>query len=91
MVHKRIFMVQFDSQKGFNSIITDGPVFWGRAGLIVTPWFTSFNANSIIVSKFSVWVRPHNLPLPFWHHWALEGIGNSWGIFIKMDSEIIEK
>lgn len=34
-----------------------------------------------------VWVRLHNLPLHFWHHQVLEGIGNTLGKFLKFDED----
>lgn len=78
-------MVQFDNQKDYSHVINEGPWFWGRAGLFVTPWFPSFDANSMVATKMQVWVRLHNLPLPFWHHQVLEDIGNSLGVFLKLD------
>ena len=68
-------------------MILQGPWFWGRAGLFITPWFPDFDANSMVVTKMPVWVRLPNLPLPFWHHLVLEDIGNLLGRFIKSDSD----
>ena len=62
------------------------PWFWGNEGIFMTPWFPSFNANITVVSKMSVWVSLHNLPLHFWHHKILEGIGNTLGKYIKTNT-----
>ena len=51
----------------------------------MTRWFLGFDANIMVLSKTSVWVRLHNLPLTFWHHQVLEGIGNTMGKLIKAD------
>jgi len=88
---KVFFVVQFDNQKYFDYVINEGPWFWGRVGLFVTLWFPGFDANSMVVTKWSIWVRLHNLPLLFWQHEVLEVIGNSLGRFLKMDREKMDK
>jgi len=84
---KGFFIVQFELQEDCQKVITQGPWFWGRAGLFLTPWFPEFDANSMVVTKMPVWVRLPNLPLPFWHHMVLEDIGNLLGKFIKRDPD----
>jgi len=84
---KGFFIVQFEKLEECQKVITQGPWFWGRAGLFITPWFPEFDANSMVVTKMPVWVRLPNLPLPFWHHLVLEDIGNLLGTFIKRDPE----
>ena len=84
---KGFFVVQFDSQEDYQKIIEQGPWFWGRAGLFLTPWFPDFDANTMVVTKMPVWVRLPNLPLPLWHHLVLEEIGNLLGKFIKSDTD----
>jgi len=84
---KGFFTVQFEKQEDCQKVITQGPWFWGRAGLFLTPWFPEFDANSMVVTKMPVWVRLPNLPLPFWHHMVLEDIGNLLGSFIKRDPD----
>lgn len=88
---KGFFVVQFESKEDYQRIIEQGPWFWGRAGLFLTPWFPEFDANSMVVTKMPVWVRLPNLPLPFWHHQVLEDIGNLLGKFIKSDSDLNEQ
>lgn len=61
--------------------------FWPRSYRFLNPWFPDFDANSMVVTKMSVWVRLPNLPLPFWHHLVLEDIGNLLGKFIKSDTD----
>lgn len=80
---KGIFLVQFNNKKDI--IINEGPWFWGRAGLFVTPWLLGFDATTLVVTKMLVWVRLQNLPLHFYHHQVLEGIRNSLGRFLKID------
>ena len=84
---KGFFVVQFDSQEDYQKMLTQGPWFWGRVGLFITPWFQEFDSNSMVVTKMPVWVRLPNLPLPFQHHLVLEDIGNILGRFIKSDSD----
>lgn len=84
---KGFFVVQFETQEEYQKTIEQGPWFWVRAGLFITPWFLDFDANSMVVTKMSVWVRLPNLPLPFWHHLVLEDIGNLLGKHIKNDTE----
>lgn len=70
-----------------NFTIQKGPWFSGRAGLVISPWVPGFNTNTMVVTKMTVWVRLHNVPLPFCHHQVLENIGNSIGRFIMLDRE----
>ena len=72
-------------------VLNEVPWFWGRVGIFVTPWFPRLDGTSMVATKMLVWVRLHNIPLPFWHHQVLEGIGISMGIFLKMDKERMDK
>lgn len=62
---KGFFIVKFDSVKEKDFALYEGPWFWGNAGLFMTPWFPGFDPSTMVVSKMSVWVRLHNLPLHF--------------------------
>jgi len=88
---KGFFIVQFESLEEYQKVLLQGPWFWGRAGLFITPWFPEFDANTMVVTKMPVWVRLPNLPLPYWHHLVLEDIGNLLGRFIKSDKERQDK
>jgi len=88
---KGFFIVLFDSPDEYQKVFMQGPWFWGRAGLFITPWFPEFDANTMVVTKMPVWVRLPNLPLPYWQHTVLEDIGNLLGRFIKSDNERKEK
>lgn len=48
---KGFFIVQFELQEDCQKVITQGPWFWGRAGLFLTPWFPEFDANTMVVTK----------------------------------------
>lgn len=50
-----------------------------------------FYSTTMVVSEMPLWVRRQNLPLHFWHHKVLEGIGNSLRKFIKIDVDRISK
>jgi len=84
---KGFFVVQLESQEDYQKILMQGPWFWGRAGLFITPWFPEFDADTMVVTKMPVWVRLPNLPLPFWHPEVLEDIGNRLGKYIISDEE----
>lgn len=75
MFAKGFFVFQFDKQEDMEYIINESPWFGGRAGLFIAPWFLAFDATTMVVTKMLVWVRLHNIPLPFWHHQVLEDIG----------------
>lgn len=83
---KGFLVVQFDLKEDYQKTIEQGPWFWGRAGLFLTPWFPEFDANTMVVTKMPIWVRLPNLPIPFWHKPMLEDIGNLLGKFIKNDT-----
>lgn len=84
---KGFFIVKFNTEQERANIINQGPWFWGSAGLFITPWFSDFDAATMIVTKMPVWVRLHGLPLHFWHPTVLIAIGNSLGKILKMDEE----
>lgn len=88
---KGFFIVKFDTVKDKEHALNEGPWFWGNAGLFIIPWFPGFDATTMVVSKMYVWVRIHNLPLHFWHHKVLEGIGNSSGKFLKIDADRVSR
>lgn len=84
---KGFFIARFSTELERDSIINQGPWFWGNAGLFITPWFSDFDANKTVVSTMPVWVRLHNLPLHFWHRKALTAIGNSIRKHLKIDED----
>lgn len=84
---KGFFIVVFRGEEEREKALTDGPWFWGSAGLFVTPWFPEFDPNTMVVSKMPVWVRLHNLPMHFWHFSSLAVIGNNLGRMLKIDTE----
>lgn len=84
-------MVQFDNLEDLDFVLNEGPWFWGRMGLFITPWFLAFDAKTMVVTNMPVWERLNNLPFPLSHHQVLEGIGNTLGKFLKMDQEKMEK
>lgn len=84
---KGFFIVIFRVEEEREKALTEGPWFWGSAGLFVTPWFLEFDPNSMVVSRMPVWVRLHNLPIHFWHFKTLSAIGNTLGKMLKIDTE----
>lgn len=63
----------------------------GECGSIHDTIVSRFDANAMVVSKMPMWVRLHNLPLHFWHHNVLAGIGNYLGKFLKVDANRVSK
>jgi len=88
---KGFFIVKFDTVNEKEYVLHEGPWFWGNARLFITPWFSSFNPSSIVVSKMPVWVRLHNLPLHFWLPKVFEAMGNAIGKYVKQDVERIAR
>lgn len=84
---KGFFVVRFKTKWERDSLINQGPWFWGNVGLFITPWFLDFDVNTMKVSTMPIWVRLHNLPLQFWHPKFLIAIGNSFGKLLKMDED----
>jgi len=58
-------MAKFDMVKEKDFYLHEGPWFWGNVGLFMTPCFPGFDPSSMVVSKMSIWVKIHNLPLHF--------------------------
>lgn len=88
---KGFFIVRFNTQQEKEHILNKGPLFWGSAGLFITPWFPYFDANIMVVLKMPIWVRLHNLPLHFWHLKVLIVIGNTLGKILKTDGDKLTK
>lgn len=88
---KGFFIVSFHTEQERDSIINQGPWFWGNVGLIITPQFAKFDANTMKILIIPVWVRFHNLPLHLWHHIVLSAIGNSLGKFLKIDEDRVTR
>lgn len=57
----------------------------------MSPWFSEFDANIMVVSKMPVWFRLHNLPLHFWHHKSLIAIGNALGKYLEIYEDRISR
>lgn len=85
------FIVRFDTVTEREHALHEGPWFWGSAGLFMTPWFSGFDANTMVVSKMLVWVRFHNLPLHFWLPKVFEAMGNAIGKYLKQDIKRITR
>lgn len=80
---KGFFIVEFETQKDLDFVVNEGPWFWGKAEIFISPRFSEFDATTMVVSTMRVWVRLLNIPLPFWHHKFLEEIWNNLGKFKK--------
>jgi len=72
------FIVKFDTTKDKDYVLNEGPWFWGNAGLFRIPWFSGFDANTMVVSKMLMWVKLHNLPLIFG---TSQSIRRTWEFF----------
>jgi len=88
---QRILHSKFASSEEHDYILQEGPCFCWTAWLSITPWFPYFDESKMVVSRLSLWVRLHNLPLHFWHHKVLEGINNLLGRYIKLDTKRVEE
>lgn len=88
---KGYFIVKLSSTEARDIILRVGPWFWGSTRLFITPWFPDFDANTMEITKMSVWVWLYNLPLHFWNEHVLEGIENTIGRYIKTYIQQLEE
>jgi len=88
---KGFFIVVFTFSEDYQKALTEGPWFWGSAGLFLTPWFPDFDPSSAIITKLPIWVRLPNLPVHLWHFAVFQGIGNTLGRFLATDTSRGEK
>lgn len=88
---KGFFIVSFDTVKERAYVLQECPWFWGNAGLFMISWFPSFDATTMMVSKMSVWVKLHNLPLYFWLSRVFEVMANAIGKYLKIDVERVSR
>lgn len=51
---KGFFIIQFDTQQDMEKFLNEGPWFWGRVGLFVTPWFPKFNETTMVVTTMLI-------------------------------------
>jgi hypothetical protein len=53
---KGLFVVQFTHHEDYHKFFEEGPWFWGRVGLFMTPWFPEFDPSIMVVAKMLDWV-----------------------------------
>ena len=88
---KGFFIVKFTSTVDKETILQEGPWFWGSTGLFITPWFPEFYANTMEVTILPILVQLYNLPIHFWNESVLGAIGNTLGRYIKTDTQRLEE
>lgn len=49
LCYKGFFIVQFNTQEEIEIVMKNGPWFWGRVGLFITPCFPYFDAKEMVV------------------------------------------
>ncbi len=87
---KSFFIVVLAFSEDYQKALTEGPWFWGSAGLFLTPWFPDFDPSIAIISKLPIWVRLLNLLEYLWHFVVFQGIGDTLGRFIATDTSRLE-
>jgi hypothetical protein len=53
----------------------------------ITPWFLEIDPNTFSMTIIPIWACLLNFPLPLWNLLVLEEIGNTLGVFVKIDVE----
>ena len=91
LCNKGFFTVYFNKQEGYQKAMENGPWFWGKAGLFMTPCLPDFDPNKMSVTRTPIWVRLLKLPLHFWSSKSLEAISNKIGFFLKIDLDRAQK
>jgi len=66
------------------------PWFWGKAGLLLKPWYPDFDPVMMIVTSTTVQVRLPNLPIHFLEDEVFEKISNTLGRYQYCISRIGE-
>ncbi|KAG7578919.1 Reverse transcriptase domain [Arabidopsis thaliana x Arabidopsis arenosa] len=82
---RQFFMVRFQSEEEYMSVLTGGP--WRIFGsyLMVQAWSPEFDPIKDEIVTTPVWVRISNVPVNFYHKQILMGIARGLGKPIKVD------
>ena len=84
---KGFFIVLFTFNEDYQKVLIEVPYFCGKAGLFLTPWFPDFNPSTVVITKLPIWIRLPNLPAHLcWHFSVFQGIRNTLGCFLAMDT-----
>lgn len=88
---KGFFIVAFAFNEDYQKALTRGPWFWGSAGLFLSLWFPDFDPSTAVISKLPIWFKLPNLPAHLWHFAVFQGIGDTLGHFLAIDTSRGEK
>ena len=79
------FLVRFESNDDFESILKGGPWFIGDHFLSIRPWVPDFKPTEASVSSIAVWIRLPELPVEYYDKGPLLLIGGSIGPVLRVD------
>nr|GEW45078.1 hypothetical protein [Tanacetum cinerariifolium] len=81
-----LFFFQFSSVYGFDSMLKNGPWFICNNPLILKKWNPDVNLIKEDVVNFSVWVKPHGVPVTAFTKDGLSAIAMNIGTLLRLNS-----
>ena len=51
---KGFFIILFAFNEDYQKVLTEGPWFWGKGGLFLTPWFPDFDPSMAVITKLPI-------------------------------------
>ena len=88
---ERLLYCRLCLQRNYKKALMEAPWFWGSTRLFLTPWFPDFDPSSAVITKLPIWVRIPNIPAHLWNFVVFQGIGDTLGRYLAMDTSRGEK
>ena len=79
------FMLVYPTLDDKKAILSGGPYMLDGIGFHVCDWWPNFNLETEKVKEVSIWVNLKNLLWEYKDEETLQMIGNSLGVFIKLE------
>lgn len=88
---KGFFMVIFHQLEDQDKVFDNQPYFFNYAGLYLRFRKERFNPDQEDFTYALVYIRMYSLPSEYWEPKNLEGMGNTVGFFIQVDSNATDQ
>ncbi|XVF28223.1 hypothetical protein REPUB_Repub15cG0011000 [Reevesia pubescens] len=74
------FLVTFKSSEEMKSLLESNKLCSQELFQFIEPWNFSSNQREV-----AMWISLEEVPLVVWHEQFFQSLGNSWGIFVRVD------
>jgi hypothetical protein len=81
-IGEKMLLLQVDGNKELQGVISNHKLWWDASFLKVSIW-----SPPMVVSRRSVWLQIHGIPIHVWDEPIFKAIGNLFGGFIDFDED----